>query len=392
MVAGEVFYIVVYNAVKFASTLELQPPIRKEPVRPTLRDVALRASVSIKTVSNVVNGYPHVSGATRERVERAIVELGYQPNLTARSLRSGRSGVVALAVPFLDVPYFAELAGHVVDAAAERGWTVLVDQTNGERERERLVTSGAWSQLIDGLILSPLALTVRDLATRNDSRPLVLLGERIHDGPADHVVVDNVAAAREATLHLVSIGRKRIAAVGVQHADRGVTGVLRLQGWREGLLEAGLTPRKELMAPVEGWRRIDGAQAMATLLAGDEPPDAVFCFNDLLALGALRTLHERGIRVPEDVAVAGFDDIDDGRFSVPTLTTISPDKREIARQAIDLLARRLATTEAGSPQEIFAGQRLVIRESTAGRDAISRVLTDAASRSGEEAVAPSAVH
>ena len=360
-------------------------------MRPTLRDVALRAGVSIKTASNVVNGYQHVTAPTRERVERAIGELGYQPNLTARSLRSGRSGVVALAVPFLDVPYFAELVGHVVDAAAERGWTVLVDQTNGEREREQLVTSGAWSQLIEGLILSPLGLTVRDLATRADSRPLVLLGERIHDGPADHVVVDNVAAARGATLHLAEIGRKRIAALGVQEADRGVTGVLRLQGWREGLLEAGLTPRKELMAPVEAWRRLDGFQAMAALLTNADPPDAVFCFNDLLALGALRALHERGIRVPEDVAIVGFDDIEDGRFSAPTLTTVSPDKRDIARQAVDLLARRLATGGGGPPQETYAAQRLIIRESTAGRNAVAPVLTEA-SRFDEEAVASSADH
>lgn len=318
-------------------------------------------------MSNVVNGYPYVSTATRARVEQAIAELGYRPNMTARSLRSGRSDVVALAVPFLDMPYFAEVAQHVVQAAAERGWTVLIDQTDGDREREKVVTAGIRNHLIDGLIVSPLALTADDLAQRADTTtPLVLLGERIHHGPADHVVIDNVGAAREATLHLVARGRRRIAAIGAQRVDPGVTARLRLQGWREALGESGLAADQELVAPAEAWRRADGAAAMARLLDVQRAPDAVFCFNDLLALGALRELHEQGIRVPDDIAVVGFDDIDDGRFSTPTLTTIAPDKAEIARTAVDLLARRLGPDRDAPPRELCARHRLIERESTRG--------------------------
>jgi DNA-binding LacI/PurR family transcriptional regulator len=335
-------------------------------LRPTLRDVASRATVSIKTVSNVVNGYPYVSAATRTRVEQAIAELGYRPNMTARSLRCGRSNVVALGIPFLDMPYFAEIAQHIVQAAAENGWTVLIDQTDGDRERERLVTAGIRDHLIDGLIVSPLALTADDLAQRVDPTPLVLLGERIHHGPADHVVIDNIAAAREATLHLVAVGRRRIAALGAQRVDPGVTARLRLQGWREALRQSSLPADPELVAPAEAWRRADGAEAMARLLAAPKAPDAVFCFNDLLALGALRELHERGIGVPDDVAIVGFDDIDDGRFSRPTLTTIAPDKAEIARLAVDLLARRLGPERDAPPREVFARYRLIERESTRG--------------------------
>src|ERR1044072_8882918 len=117
-----------------------------------MRDVARRAGVSIKTVSNVVNGYAHITPGTRERVEDAINDLGYRPNLTARGLRGGRTGIVALAVPELGMPYFAELAQPVVPAAAERGWTVLIDQTEGERDRERLVAAGFRDQIIDGLL------------------------------------------------------------------------------------------------------------------------------------------------------------------------------------------------------------------------------------------------
>jgi DNA-binding LacI/PurR family transcriptional regulator len=339
--------------------------------RPTLRHVADRANVSIKTVSNVVNGYQFVSSATRSRVEQAIAELGYRPNMAARSLRSGRSNVVALAVPFLDMPYFAEIAQHIVQAAAEHGWTVLIDQTDGSNERERLAVEGIREHLIDGMIVSPLTLTAEDLAQRVDTTPLVLLGERIHHGPTDHVLIDNVAAAREATLHLVAIGRKRIAAIGAQHVDPGFTAQLRLQGWREALSESGLPTDPDQIAPADAWRRADGATVMARLLDAPQAPDAVFCFNDLLALGALRELHRRGIRVPDDIAVLGFDDIEDGRFSTPTLTTVAPDKAAIARIAVDLVAHRLGDEADSPPQEVFAPYRLIERESTRGRESES---------------------
>src|ERR687888_1499957 len=286
-------------------------------VRARLKDVAERAGVSIKTVSNVVNGYLHVRADTRDRVERAIRELQYRPNLSARSLRAARSGVVALALPELDVPYFAELARHIVAAAETRGWTVLIDQTEGSRERERIVVDGIRRELIDGLIFSPLALTASDLAERSDATPMVLLGERIggDDLVADHVVVDNVAAARTAVTHLVDLGRRRIAAIGAQRIASGVTARLRLRGYRAALRKAGLPQDPSLVRQADAYHRADGAAAMAALLELPEPPDAVFCFNDLLALGALRTLLQRGVRVPEDVALVGFDDIEDGRYA-----------------------------------------------------------------------------
>lgn len=324
----------------------------------------MRANVSVKTVSNVANGYRHVSAETRRRVEETIAELGYRPNMAARSLRSGRSNVIALAVPFLDMPYFAEIAQHIVRAAAERGWIVLIDQTDGNHERERVAVAGIRDHLIDGLIVSPLTLTAEDLAQRVDATPLVLLGERVHHVSTDHVLIDNVAAAREATLHLVEIGCTRIAAIGAQQDDVGFTAQLRLEGWRDALSESGLPVDARRIAAGEGWRRADGVTAMARILNAGAPPDGVFCFNDLLALGALRELSRRGIRVPDDIAIVGFDDIDDGRFSTPTLTTISPDKAAIARLAVEIVAHHLGDDAELQPQEMFAPYRLIKREST----------------------------
>lgn len=331
----------------------------------SLRDVAARAGVSVKTVSNVVNDYPHVTPATRQRVVEAIESLGYRPNLSARNLRRGRTGLIALALPELDSPYFAELARFVIKAAEEQQWTVLIDQTDGVRERELVAIKGLGSNLVDGLLLSPLALDGADLAEIGVDVPLVLLGERVSHGPASHVAIDNVAAAREAVDHLVGIGRRRIAAIGAQRVEAGQTARLRLEGYRAALDAAGLPYADELVATVERYSRADGAAAMAKLLDGEGPPDAVFCFNDLMALGALRALHERGLRVPDDVAVIGFDDIEDGAFHVPTLSTVSPDKEQIAGEAVRALAAKLRG-EDDEPRELSADHRLVIRESTAG--------------------------
>jgi len=330
----------------------------------SLKDVAQLAGVSIKTVSNVVNNSPSVSASTRARVRAALEALDYRPNTSARGLRTGRTDLVALAIPALTEPYFAELAGLISDAAARQGWTVLVEQTGGERHRERLAAGGAAFQRIDGCIASPLALTGADIAELAGQRPMVLLGERFPRAAADHVAVDSVQAAREVTGHLVGLGRLRIAFLGAQPATR--VGGVRLAGYAAALTEAGRQLDPDLVVRTGRFCRAEGAAAMARLLAARQPPDAVVCASDLLALGALRTLLSAGVRVPEEVAVAGFDDIEEARFSTPTLTSVAPDKAGIAEAAVELLCRRIRERSAGPPVQVVAGHRLQVRESTAG--------------------------
>ncbi|MEV5610680.1 LacI family DNA-binding transcriptional regulator [Streptomyces sp. NPDC052225] len=336
-------------------------------MRVSLKDVAERAGVSIKTVSNVVNNYQHVTPAMRARVQEAIDALGYRPNLTARHLRKGRTGIIALAVPELGNPYFAELAGAVIDAAAEHDFTVLLDHTRGEREQEVLVSQGFRARVIDGLILSPLELEESDLRGREDDVPLVLLGEREYDLPYDHIAIDNVAASRTAVRHLLGRGRTRIAYLGARTDAANQPAHLRLAGWRAELTEAGVPAPDTLVGPTGGWDRHDGAEAMARMLDSGVRPDAVFAYNDLVAIGAMRVLHERGLRVPWDVAVVGFDDLAEGRYGAVTLTTISPDKQAIARLAVGSLLRHLEHPEPQVGRELTAEFRLVERESTLGR-------------------------
>lgn len=335
---------------------------------PGLKDVAARAGVSIKTVSNVVNGYVHVAPETRARVQAAIEALGYVPNLAARQLRGGRSGVIALAVPELPAPHFAELAGLIVEAAERHRWTVLIDQTDGRAERERDLLNGLRRHAIDGLIFSPSALTGAEV-TGSGGPPTVLLGARAGRGLADHVAIDNVAAGADAARHLRELGRRRMAVIGRMDSPRGAEAQQRLAGFQAALAAAGPPVGETPAIEVSRLSRAEGAAAMARLLDRPRPPDAVFCVNDLLALGALRTLLERGVEVPGEVAVMGFDDIEDGRFASPTLSTIAPDTPRIAQLAVDLLAERLSDGPAasGPPRELRVEHRLLARESTLGR-------------------------
>lgn len=334
----------------------------------TIHDVAKLAGVSFKTVSNVINDHPHVSDATRTKVRAAIAELGYQPNLSARSLRSGRSGVIGLAVPELRLAYFAQLADDVIQAAEKRGQVVLIEQTGGDRARELEVLRSPRLQFTDGLLFSPLGLGADDAALVDIDTPLVLLGERIFNGPTDHVTMRNVEAARAATEHLLSTGRRRIAVVGAHEGEVIGSAGLRLTGYRQALDAAGIPFDESLISYVGTWHRANGAEGMRRLLETGVTFDGLFAMNDELALGAMRVLQEVGLIIPKDVAVIGFDDVDEGRYSIPSLSTVDPGRREIAETAIDVLLDRIA--EKGKPgrepQELLSTFRIVVRESSGG--------------------------
>jgi DNA-binding LacI/PurR family transcriptional regulator len=334
----------------------------------TLQEVARVAGVSPRTVSNVVTGFPHVAPHTRAHVQAVIDRLGYRTNAAARSLRTGRTGLLGLVVPALDQPYFAELARAVVREATAAGFTVVVDQTDGDPAREReLLLQGPRGAMFDGLVLSPLALTAADLLDADPGRPVVLLGERTVDTSFDHVHIDNVTAAREATAHLVAAGRRRIGAIGLQHDPAAQTGVQREEGFRLALADAGLPADPRLLRHVEVYERAAGFAAMSALLDADVRPDAVFCFTDVLAVGALRACLTRGVRVPEDVALMGFDDVEEARFATPSLSSVRPDRDAIARVAVGRLVERLERGgDAGAARDLTVPHAVVVRESTGG--------------------------
>jgi DNA-binding LacI/PurR family transcriptional regulator len=344
-------------------------------MRATVKDVAKLAGVSPKTVSNVINGVVFVRPETRAKVEQALSELDYVPNLSARGLRNGRSGMIGLALPDLLRPYSAEITHLVVELAHERGWGVQIEQTAAEPDREYDLLSKARSHQIDGLILNPVNLDDSAVMSAGPLPPVVLIGD-VDQDVVSQVCIDNIGAARDMTQHLVDQGYRRIAAVGTPEApgspgrvggrtDSAGTAAARLRvtGYREVLAAAGLhDPTLEIA--LDRWSPEGAATVVGRYLEDHEPPDAIFCFTDTIASGTLSALWSAGVSVPTDCAVAGFDNILESRYTVPPLSTVDFDRRNFVQSALDLLGERMADP-AAAPRRIVVPHRVVARASTA---------------------------
>lgn len=334
----------------------------------TLHDVAQAAGVSIKTVSNVVRGQGSFSDATRARVAAAIEELGYRPNLAARGLRSGRLGVISLIVPDIRNPYFAELADAVMTAASAHDLLVLLEQSRGDRDVELDLLRGSRTQMVDGILFSVLGLVDGGPELPGTiTTPVVVLGEPVPGWATDHVTMRNAEGARAAVAHLIADGRRRIAAIGAVRGRRTGTAALRLAGYRQALDEAGIAYDESLVVDVGVWSRSAGAEGARQLVQGPGDLDGVLAFNDAMALGAMRVLEESGRTVPTDVAVIGFDDIDETRYSVPALSTIKPGMDDIATTAVGYLLDRIGEGDGAAPRAHHADFELLVRESSTSR-------------------------
>jgi DNA-binding LacI/PurR family transcriptional regulator len=331
-----------------------------------MADVGAAAGVSGRTVSNVLSGNKPVTPATRAAVLAAVRELGYQMNVTARGLRTGRTGLLTVAVPALRLDYFAELALAAVDEAERLGWAVTIQQTQSDRDRELAILGGHDRLLSDGLILQPHALGPADRDLLVSDQPVVLLADHPLDASADQLVLDNAGIGWAATSHLVSRGRRRIAMIGPNH-DPGLStaGSHRQEGYARALREAGLPVSADLVVGADRWTWDGGAQAAEELLASGARFDGLFCGNDSLALGAVHVLRSRGVDVPGDVAVVGVDDIKDASRSTPSLSTVAIDTVEVAARAVRLLVAQIeGRGSAGGPRTHTIDHRVVQRESS----------------------------
>lgn len=329
-----------------------------------MKDVAALAGVSPKTVSNVVTGTVFVRPETVERVEAAMAELNFVPNLSARGLRNGRSGTIAVALPDLATPYSAELLHNIVEVAHARGLAVQVEETGTEPDREFELLSRARAHLIDGLILNPIRVEDSAVEHAEHLPPVVLIGE-VELQHTDHVIVDSRVASRDITRHVIARGARRIVAMGGDENPERETAAsrLRLDGFRDALREAGIDPDPALEINPMPWTTPSAAAAVDGLIARGVEFDAVVAFTDTLALGVLHSLARHGRRVPDDVLVTGFDDVEIAAFSTPPLTTIAFDLRRVAEEALSLLDRRM--TERSTPvRSITVPHDVVARRST----------------------------
>ena len=326
--------------------------------RNTIAEVADRAGVSPTTVSHVLSGNRPVADTTSRRVRQAIEELGYRPSSLARSLRLQRSQTIALIVPDIANPFYPVLARGVDDELDGR-YLTFVCSTDGQRERELRFAAEARDRHVDGVIIAAFGLTGDDAETLIDAGvPVVGLGQHLRGRRMDAVFTDDEHGGREATRHLIERGHRRI---GLISGPEGA-GVLRTTGHHRALTEAGLEidPSLEM---VGDWHRAGGAAAMSRLLEMATPPTAVFAENDLMAIGALDLARQRGVSVPGDVAIVGYDDIEAAQMTTPPLTTVVNPAYEAGRQAGRLLLDRMTGGYRGRARVIGLRSRLVVRDS-----------------------------
>lgn len=336
------------------------------PPRSTMKDVAALAGVSIKTVSNVVTGTVSVRDETRIKVEAAMTQLDFVPNLNARGLRKGRSGIIAVALPDLATAFSAELLHRIVETAHERGLAVQIEETATDPARERELVSRARAHLVDGLILNPIRLEDSVLEFADRLPPLVVIGE-VEQHRADHVRIDSRSAAADAVRHVLSRGATRVAVIGADDVSSVATATsrLRLEGVHDALREAGIAPDPAREINPMPWSMTGGATGVETLFRRGVAFDAIVAFTDTLALGALHALHDHGVSVPDDVIVTGFDDVEFSRYTSPSLTTVAFDRRAFADAALGLLESRMDDRTA-PPRALTLSHHLLERDSTNG--------------------------
>jgi LacI family transcriptional regulator len=327
----------------------------------SVRDVALRAGVSIGTVSNVLNTPTKVAASTAERVHAAITELGFVRNDAARQLRAGSSRTVGLVVLDVRNPFFADVASGAEERAAEVGLSVLLANSDERADREAAHLDLFEEQRVRGILISPVRESVPHLERLRDRGTPAVLVDRLATTPGfSSVSVDDVVGGRDAVRHLLATGRRRVLFVGgpldlAQVRDR-------LKGAREAITEV---PGARLdVLPIGALTMAHGVAAAREILALGHRPDSVFAANDLVALGVLQGVGLfGGVRVPEDLALVGYDDIDFAAAAAVPITSMRQPREQIGADALDLL---LAELDGGKgPRNIVLQPELIVRGSTA---------------------------
>ena len=331
--------------------------------KPTIRDIARIAGVSVATVSRVINDRPDVSAETRDAVQRLIRTHNFSTNRSARALSVGRTGLIGLTIPYVLGDYFTAILSGATEALHEEDMRAVLCPTLHLHDREVTLMDRLMRGTTDGAILVlPSESTDELLDLQRQGWPFVIVDSRQplgDDLPA--VYAAHLAGARAATDHLLELGHRRIALI------TGSSGWFateeRINGYQAALFNAGVPVAPELI--VQGNFEIESGRSGAhTLLGLDEPPTAIFASNDNMAVGAIQAARERGLRVPEDLSVVGFDDADISRIVTPMLTTVRQPLEEMGRMAVSLLTRLLEQQRVETLR-IELATRLVLRESTA---------------------------
>ncbi len=327
----------------------------------TINDVAKKAGVSITTVSYVITGKRFVSDELKERVNRAMKEVGYRPNNLARSLRLGRTDTIGLVIPDSSNLYFAEISRHIEDIGFDNQFTVFLCNSDDNPIKQSKYLDVLIAKQVDGIVFISAFNDKSDLEQLVEANiPFVIVDRDEKNSSADIVLVDNFAGGKMAVNELIRLGHRRIACItGPSMVNPSAD---RYLGYREAVEENGLPFLPEYVVSGD-FRHKGGENAMNALLHLPEPPSAVFVCNDMMAIGAIQAINKFGLKVPEDISVIGFDNIPIAEAISPALTTIAQPISQITQNAMELLFRRMEGDTRDFPSRITLVPELIVRDS-----------------------------
>lgn len=327
-----------------------------------MRDVAERAGVSVTTVSHVINKTRPVSDELRKRVLAVMAELGYQPNLLARSLRRGQTHTIGVIVPDSADPYFAEVARGIEDASLKQGYSIILCNSDNDLDKGQFYINVLTEKQVDGILFVSVDVSTDHIRALQARRmPLVLVEREVVGVEADSVTTDNAKGGWLATQHLLDLGHRRIGCIA--GPSDFTPSAERVTSYHRALKEAGIPMDKALIITGD-FQHKSGYQAARRLLTMDDPPTAIFACNDVMAVAAMSAAAELGQQVPTDLSVVGFDDVRLAAFANPPLTTIVRPKFEMGSLAVTMLLERIHDTDL-PPRQHMLDTSLLIRKSSA---------------------------
>lgn len=325
----------------------------------TIQDVAKAAGVSVATVSRVLNNSPSVRPKTVEKVMQAVEELGYRPNFLGRNLRTNRTKTVLVMVSTISNTFTSRVISSIEKTGRDMGYSVLICTSNDDERLEDLHFNLLKNRQVDGIIVMSTVKSAKDINALGKEYNIVQCSEYTPGANVPYVTIDNRLAAYEAVSHLINLGRRRIAYLGVK--NHFTSSHLRFHGYEQALREAGLEMDKSLIADGDyGYR--SALYTMSHMLSQGSMPDALFSISDRMAAGAIRAAKDKGIKIPEDIAVAGFDNTDISYISEPQITTVSQSPSQMGKAAMELMIKRLSGE--GDIDNIIVPHKLIIRQST----------------------------
>jgi DNA-binding LacI/PurR family transcriptional regulator len=329
--------------------------------QPSIKDIARLARVSHPTVSRALQNSPLVNAKTAERIRKIANESGYRASAVARGLVTRRTRTIGLVVTTIADPFTSEVVSGIEQAANDHGYCVFLADSNADPEREKKIVQSFAEQRVDGIIVTSSRVGALYLPLLSEMMvPIVLVNDQ-HPGAFVHsVMISNQEGSRAIAEHLIGLGHRRIAYIGDQFGYQSDTE--RHAGYREALDAAKIPPLPELVVHGDG-KPEAALKAMDTLLALSRPPTAVCCYNDMTALGAIRSIRMHGLRVPDDISIAGYDDLFVASYTDPPLTTVRQPMRRMGQLAMENLIKLMSGQE--SVVRIKVKPELIVRESTA---------------------------